>query len=61
MEHKSFEVKFQVLYELIGMCVMVFDSRSFLIPPIFNLPNNFIPYVLLMDDLICLQFIWVSL
>jgi hypothetical protein len=61
MEHKSFEVRFQVLYELTGMCVMVLNFRSFLIPTIFNLPNNFVPYVLLMDDLIYLQFIWADL
>lgn len=58
MEHKGFQMRFQILYEFFQMGIMVLNSGSLPILTIFILANNFIPYVLLMGDLICLQLNW---
>jgi hypothetical protein len=50
VDHKSLQTKLEILKELTWVCIMVFHSRSFPIPTIFILPNNFIPYYLLMDN-----------
>jgi hypothetical protein len=49
------------LDEFIWMGIMVLNFGSLLVLTIFILPNNFIPYASLMDDLICLQLNWVEL